>query len=433
MEHSQASTVTQQFKRTFGEETLNELGKLARFCRREREITPFRLALSLIESFSGGSKKCIADIQRAFNALCETEVCYKPFHNQLAKRQFPEFVRLLLSRLLNELACEVLRFEPDSPFARFEHIRIQDGTSFALKPTLAGVLPGRFTTVSPAAVELHVDLDLMSEMMNRIVLTPDIAGEREFLPPPDEVAGGLLLGDRGYYARAYLQAVDAAGGKFIVRGKSNINPLIIKAIRPDGREVKRYRNQRLKTVAARLSRYRHLDLTVRFGKGEAAFECRIVVHPNPREGKPRYLVTNLEPEAFTPEHVSDAYRLRWQVELLFKEWKSYANLHVFDTSNPYIAEGLIWASLCTATVKRYWAHMTGRIARIAISTHIVAKCIHHVLGDVLRSLMHRPRQLNGNVARAIEYLSKNAKRAHPKRDAVTGRLKLGLVHVYGAA
>lgn len=32
MEHSQASTVTRQFKRTFGEETLNELGKLARFC-----------------------------------------------------------------------------------------------------------------------------------------------------------------------------------------------------------------------------------------------------------------------------------------------------------------------------------------------------------------------------------------------------------------
>lgn len=369
--------------------------------------------MSLIESFADGSKKCIADIQRAFNALCETGICYKPFHNQLAKRQFPEFVRLLLSRLLNELACEVLRFEPGSPFARFEHIRIQDGTSFALKPALAEVLPGRFTSVSPAAVELHVDLDLMSEMMNRVVLTPDTVGEREFLPPPEEVTGGLLLGDRGYYARAYLQAVDAAGGKFIVRGKSNINPLIVKALGPDGREVKRYRNRRLKTVAARRLRYQHLDLTVRFGKGEAAFECRIVVHPNPREDKPRYLVTNLEREAFTPEHVSDAYRLRWQVELLFKEWKSYANLHVFDTANPYIAEGLIWASLCTATVKRYWAHMTGHIARVAISTHIVAKCIHHVLSDVLRSLMHRPRQLNGNVARAIAYLSKNAKRARP--------------------
>ena len=67
----------------------------------------------------------------------ESGVQYNPFHNQLAERQFPTFVRLLLSRLLNELACEVLRFAPQSPFARFDHIRIQDGTSFAVKRTLA--------------------------------------------------------------------------------------------------------------------------------------------------------------------------------------------------------------------------------------------------------------------------------------------------------
>jgi transposase len=73
---------------------------------------------------------------------------YKPFHNQLAKPGFPVFMRLMLTRLLNELACEVLQFSPDSPFARFEQIRIQDGSSFALKSALAPTFPGRFTTVS---------------------------------------------------------------------------------------------------------------------------------------------------------------------------------------------------------------------------------------------------------------------------------------------
>ncbi len=433
MERIEASTMTRQFKRTFGEQTLNELGKMVRFCRRERQVTPFRLALSLIESFAGGTVKCIADIQRGFNALCESDVQYKPFHNQLAKRQFPTFVRLLLSRLLNELACEVLRFAPESPFARFDHIRIQDGTSFAVKRTLAETFPGRFTTISPAAVELHVDLDLMSEMMNRVVLSPDSAAERQFLPDVEEVTGGLLLGDRGYYGNPYLQALDAAGGFFIVRGKFNINPLILRAIGADGREVKRLRNRRLKEVAGRLSKYEHLDMKVRFGRTAGSFECRLVVHPNPREDKPRYLVTNLEPEVFTPQHISDGYRLRWQVELLFKEWKSHANLHAFDTSNPYIVEGLIWASLCAATLKRYCAHMTQRLANVAMSTQIVAKCIHHVLGDVLHALIHQPRRLNANVARAIEYLANNARRAHPKRDRRTGRLKLGLEHVYGAA
>ncbi|MDZ7753240.1 MAG: hypothetical protein U5S82_16690 [Gammaproteobacteria bacterium] len=29
-----------------------------------------------------------------------------------------------------------------------------------------------------------------------------------------------------------------------------------------------------------------------------------------------------------------------------------------DTANPHIVEGLIWAALCAATLKRYCAHRT---------------------------------------------------------------------------
>ncbi|MFT4563061.1 MAG: hypothetical protein ACI9BW_002814 [Gammaproteobacteria bacterium] len=69
MEHHQISMVSRQLKRTLGKKALNDLGRATRFCRRERDITPFRLAVSLIESFAGHSANCIADIQRAFNAL----------------------------------------------------------------------------------------------------------------------------------------------------------------------------------------------------------------------------------------------------------------------------------------------------------------------------------------------------------------------------
>ncbi len=174
MERSEISMVSRQLKRTLGEQTLNDLGRATRFCRREREITPFRLAVSLIESFGDRSANCIADMRRAFNALCATSIRYKPFHNQLAKRQFPMFMQALLSELLDGLACDVLRFESNSPFARFDHIRIQDGTSFALKPVLQDTFPGRFTSVSPAAVELHADLDLLQpRRRTRLYSAPD--------------------------------------------------------------------------------------------------------------------------------------------------------------------------------------------------------------------------------------------------------------------
>lgn len=431
VEQRKASIVTKQFKRTFDEDAINGLGKSTRFCRRERTITPYRLAMSLVEAFATKSVASIADVQRAFNALCNTSVQYKPFHNQLAKRQFPEFTRQLFERLLTELACSTLRFDESSPFAIFTQISIQDGTSFAVKPALAKEFPGRFTTTSPAAVELHVNLDLFSESVNQVVLSPDSAAEARFLPPAETLAGSLLLADRGYFGKRYLRDLAQAGAHFIVRGTASMDPVILRALRPDGSEIKSYVGRRLKTIAKHISRYDFLDLDVRYTVGRETFDCRLIASPNPKENRPRYIATNLDRTLFTVEQVSDGYRLRWQIELLFKEWKSHANLHAFDTANPAIAEGLIWAALCAAVVKRYCAHITQRMAGVCISTQKVAMCIHHVLIDLLRALMHKPRNLNAAVGRAIKFLSSNARRAHPKRDRLTGRLKHGLVPVYG--
>ena len=433
MERIEVSTVTRQFKRTFDEGMLNELGKRTRLCQRERTVTPFRLALSLIEVFASPRVPCIADLHRGFNALCEESVRYKPFHNQLAKRGFAQFMRELQSQLLNELAVQVLRFDPSSPFCQFSHIRIQDGTSFALKSTLAEYFPGRWRKQKPAAVELHVELDLLSEVVSRVALSPDISPEREFLPQPPEVSGALLLADRGYYDQSYFQALDAAGGGFIIRGKADITPVIVEAIGPDGQELKSFQGQRLKAISKDFKRYEYLDLTVQLKGSQGPWLGRLIVHPNPTKETPRYLVTNLAREAFSVEHISDAYRLRWQIELLFKEWKSHANLHLFDTSNPNIAEGLIWAALCAATLKRYCAYVTQRMRHVAISTQIVAKCVHHVLPDILHALMHRPNNVRTSLVHTINYLAGNARRAHPARDRHKGRLKLGLEHVYGTA
>lgn len=423
-------TMVNQFKRSFGETQLNALGKRAKLCQRERTITPHRLALAMIEAFASTDLDTIADVHRTFNALCDQSVQYKPFHNQLAKKGFAEFTRRLLSQLLNELAGDVLRLSPTSPFAKFKHLCAHDGTSFALKHTLAETFSGRFTTISPAAVELHVNLDLLSDAVNTVVMAADSEGERQFLPPPSELRGDLLLADRGYFSRGYLADVHQAGGYFIVRGNSSMDPVIVKALAADGTEIKCWQGQRLKQVAARITKREAVDLTVRFQWQGQDFDCRLIAHPNPREGSPRYLLTNLDRKEFNLNHIADGYRLRWQIELLFKEWKSHANLHAFDTNNPYLAEGLIWAALCAATLKRYCAHMTERLRQVAISTRRVAMCAHHVLTDVLRALLHAPGQLWRAITRTIDYLAQNAPRAHPKRDAQRGRLKIGLQHVF---
>ena len=53
------------------------------------------------------------------------------------------------------------------------------------------------------------------------------------------------------------------------------------------------------------------------------------------------------------------------VAQLFKEWKSHANLRAFSTAKTAIVEGLIWAAIVVAAVKRYLAHSAQIIAEVA--------------------------------------------------------------------
>jgi Transposase DDE domain len=89
---------------------------------------------------------------------------------------------------------------------------------------------------------------------------------------------------------------------------------------------------------------------------------------------------SFRPRTFSADSIGQLYRLRWQIELLFKDWKSYANLHAFQTEHPAIVEGFIWASLCAAFLKRSLAHWAQIVADgRAISTRIAAQAGSHIL------------------------------------------------------
>jgi IS4 transposase len=96
---------------------------------------------------------------------------------------------------------------------------------------------------------------------------------------------------------------------------------------------------------------RHLDLDVEYVRGDRLVGFRVVVLPG-RGRAMTQVCTNLPRTPFSADLVARLYRFRWQIELCFKEWKSYANLHQFNTANPHVAEGLMWASLCAAVLER---------------------------------------------------------------------------------
>src|SRR5215813_9001713 len=386
MDHGQLSMVADKFQWVFSEALLNACGTAAKFCRRMRTITPFRLGLALTATCARQRVETLADFHRGFNALFHTTVTYKAFYNQVAKPHCAAFIRTMTSRLIGEMTLKVLGFEKGRAFAEFRHIIIQDGSSFAIHDALREVFPGRFKVVKPAAVELHTTMDLLCDAPTTVVLTPDTTSEQAFLPEPPSLRASVLLADRGYVDLHYLRRVQDEGGFFIIRAKAGMNPHIIEAFREDGQRLRSLRNKPLKAIHAKLPKRQRVDLRGQWQIDGHPLCLRLIISWNRQTKEFCYLLTNLPAQRYPLDMICRAYKWRWQVELLFKEWKSYANLHAFDTANPALVEGLIWVAIAAAARKRFLAHMTQLLLEVPMSTRKVAMCAMYVLGDVVEAL-----------------------------------------------
>src|SRR6266550_3846460 len=433
MDHGQLNIVADKFQWVFSEGLLNACGKEAKFGRRQRTITPFRMGLALTAACASQRVETLADFHRSFNALFDTTITYKSFYNQLAKPHFATFVGTMASRLLGEMTLKVLGFPKGRAFAEFRHVIIQDGSSFAIHDALREVFPGRFKAVKPAAVELHTTMDLLCDAPTVVVLTPDTASEQTFLPEPPSLRDSLLFADRGYVDLGYLQRVGQQGGFCIIRAKAGMNPQVVEAFREDGTRLRSLRNKSLKAIHPKLPKRHRVELVVEWQAEGQTLRLRLLLSWNPRTKEFCYLLTNLPAQRYRLDMIFRAYKWRWQVELLFKEGKSYANLHAFDTTNPAIVEGLIWAAIAAAALKRFLAYMTQILAEVPMSTRKVAMCAGHVLGEIVQTLKARDvGRLYTALEAAITYLACHAQRAHPKRDRATGRSQLGLEPLFGS-
>lgn len=417
------SKVEQKLKSALDESTLTRLGRSTGLAERIRVVTPHGLALSCIAALATQKVETIADIERRFIALTGKSVQYKPFHKQLAKPAFAEFMREVLCHLMGQLVFDVLQPKPGSPLEKFDDILLHDGTSFAIHSSLSDRFPGRFSKHSPAAVKLHATQSLLRDTFVRVTLTADTQGERSQAPEPETLRNKLIIKDRGYEDRERFAQIMEAGGSFLVRCKANANPFVEECW-VGGERIRQFGGRDLKSFRNKLAG-QDADLRVRWRGQGRDVRYRIVLVWNPAHESHMVLATNLADSEYSILDLRRLYATRWQVELAFKEWKSYANLRKFNTGKESIAQGLIWAALAAALVKRFLAHAAQYVHGVATSTRIVAMCIGEHVGAILRAAL-TPAHLGPLLRSALNYIAAAALRAHPSRDALNGRLSAGL-------
>ena len=262
MDRQQFTTMANKFQSVLDEEVLNERGQALGLLKRQRLITPFRLGLSVMGSMATQHVQTIADLHRQFNELWELDTDYNAFYKQLLKSTAPQFFLDSLCDIMSQLTMKVLGFEAGAAFSEFGRVILQDGSSFALHQALAHVFPGRFNTISPAAVELHCTMDLLQDAPILIALSPDTDSEHDYRPAPESLRGDLLLADRGYLDLTYLRDIDRHGGFFIVRGKAGLNPRVIDAYREDGQRLKSCQDHDFQAITSKFPKQQRAGLDV---------------------------------------------------------------------------------------------------------------------------------------------------------------------------
>ena len=415
-----------------------ELTEKALFIFRLRIVKPIDFILSLIAALSGdGNNTTLADLHRKFNELTGCDITYKAWANQAKKNALPQLILWMWTRCLQAFSSKVLAFDECSPFAEFEHIYIYDGSSQAVYKALEGRFPGRFSKVSSAAVELHTAMDLLNDNVVRIQLTEDTRSERACLPKlANSMALTLGLYDAGYFDIEYFTRIDDRVGCFICKAPQSINPSIISAMREDGKTYHRYIGLSLKDTLSSIPKDQCMDLTVEWPRYKG-WAFRLIVRWNGRKQKWVFIVTNLNREQFSLCDILQAYRLRWQIELLFKKLKSYTGWYRFNTKSDALMISLIILSFLTVTLKRYLAYaaqstLVHEGLEEEISTHKAMKSGTHLFGNLILAMVAGHQSLRSEIKALLKFWDSNAKREHAAQDGCSGRPRLGLCALGGA-
>lgn len=431
-------TVEQKVLTCFSQTEVMELAEKALFLFRLRIVKPLDFILSLIAALAGdGNNTTLADLHRKFNELTGCNISYRAWAYQAKKDGLPQLVLWMWTRCLQTFSSKVLAFDERSPFAKFEHLYIYDGSSQAVYKALEDSFPGRFSKVSSAAVELHTAMDLLNDSVVRVQLTEDTRSERACLPKlTNSMALTLGLYDAGYFDVEYFTRLDDRAGCFICKAPQSINPRIISVVREDGKAFNRYAGLSLKDVLSSFPKDQCMDLTVEWPRYKG-WTFRLVVRWNGKKQKWVFIVTNLNREVFSLCDVLQAYRLRWQIELLFKELKSYSGWHRFNTKSDGLMISLILLSFLTVTMKRYLAYaaqsgLLDKGVEEEISTHKAMKSGTHLFGNLILAIIGGCVSIEPEIETLLAFWGKNARREHAARDGCTGRSRLGLCALGGA-
>lgn len=345
--------------------SVSKLKKLALdtgFIKRKGKLTGLSFALLNITSlgatgFSSLTELCMK-LSKDFGILISKQGLDSRYTDSGSN-----FMKKVLGHLFKIQICPVLS-SPNYP--TFSGIYVRDATSIQLPSCLATTFKGSGGSASKSGLKIDLTYNLLSDDLH--LFFRDAASADSSCEDGKPVKGGLYLQDLGYFKLARFEHIANCGAFFLSRYKQSTN---IYVAEKEDKELdiialcKSLQVDELFEQAVFLGAKKRLPVRLVIQKVPAqvaAERKRKMKAKAKRQGKRisktrlaltelTLLITNVKPEELTAFEVLKTYKIRWQVELLFKGWKS---IHKFDAVH-------------AVKPTRFLAMMYGRMIWILIS------------------------------------------------------------------
>lgn len=252
----------------------------------------------------------------------------------------------LQAAIENLLKLQVSKFdiEQDKLKTIFKEVRIKDSTCFQLSENLAESYPGSGGSGSPAAVRVQFEYDLLKGTIIALSISAfnhqDQTDSKETLSDLEQ--GVLILRDLGYVNNDFLKACIGKGAYFLVRLQHNINVFTLEnnqyqpinweamysqmksgKVSQIQKEVYLYDDKSVKVrIVIILLPDRVYEQRIRKARKEAKKKGRTLSNEYKSKARFNLFITNIAEDVLDIGSLDKLYKLRWQVELVFKVWKS---------------------------------------------------------------------------------------------------------------
>jgi hypothetical protein len=383
-----------RLKRLLPARLLGQVARDVRFIERLRAIRAGRFVWAVVLSRFGSGIPGFAEARHWYERLGGDGLWPRPFQMRFKKpavvslfeRAFEEAVRPWRER----------SSRARHPLARwFPDVVAWDSTLIQVADDLRRVFKG--ARGAKASLKIGLAISVFGRLP---LLARFIAGHRHdmLVFPPLEAfrKGTLWLFDKGFVAYDRLRDIDAAGQFFLCPMRLNGNAVVKHARlapRHAGRVLKNASEEVwLRTLLPRAKKIgRCWDLDVVVWPKTTTRSCqpvraRLVIVPGP-DGEQRPYLTNLPPARWTPGFLREAYRLRWQIELVFKELKQDLNLRAVPSKDPHAVQVFAWASLIALALSRAVAAWLQPLATlVGLAANVRPALVSRALRGAIRFL-----------------------------------------------